>query len=172
MAMCSQLQQARKDIIAEGDMIWHEAYNGRGPNDTFYYMSSIVTNIRDPQSRQIAIAVMDPSCKVGIFGPDDEVSHQYVSITKIDFDIIPIKYWHKIYRVDELLNILGVNSFYELSAVMAHIESSDAIAEEHFDHIEEVLICYIMVRKYGGIWCASNHKFVDARYHITEKKHE
>lgn len=133
---CIKLQKILRDNIVEGDWLWRDG------DDKVHVMSSRVVAVQGDTYRYFAMPVMKNNA-AHVMSEDEFPSAIDCHITQIDFDMIPIQYWHKVYRLDQLMSLLKVDSYYTLLFLIDEIEKSH-VGQTHHDSLEEMLIQYYM----------------------------
>jgi hypothetical protein len=150
--MCLHAKQHLKDSIEEGDWIYTHYWN---LDDKIFVLSGKSIIVRDNQSHvKIMIA---PHLNAHEFTVDSQPEYIH-ALTGIDFNLVPEKYWFKIYRVDQLIDMIGIDSIFGLQLFIE--DKLDILKSLHGHSIEESLLAYIIRDRFKLVWNDSRKDFI------------
>jgi len=148
LMMCYLVSDLINDDIEEGDWI----YCFLAKTDKIKTMSSVVMAV-ESTNKYITIALPHNTNNADFTQCSNALE---LTMSEIDFEIIPKEYWFKVYRIDQLLDMINVGSIYGLEVL---IEDLGIIKELNYS-IEETILTYFIKDKYGLNWNNRARKFV------------
>jgi len=147
--MCYSAKDIICDEISEGDHIF--CYYDR--TESIKVLSSRIIKV---ESQQIHASVALPSRFPREFTSEEDIKSTGLFYYQgIDFEVLPKEHWFKIYRIDQLLEMLHIETMRDMSDIIF-----DGTYYYVDDPLDVGLLQHIMKTKYDLFWDGIKQKFV------------